>query len=326
MERIERARQQGDNHAVSRISGYYLVAVKTAYDWQYKWDGGWQSLVVKSHRPHGHPRAHTETEIQLMITVTRECGFLPPLLMCQELCERVYRRSYGGMKRFFRKHFASPTAPLVRPKKPEAYDGGKYPGERVQINVKYVPKASLYQYTLTDEYSRWCYREIYAEHNDYASNLFLRNAIRAAPFKIRMAQTDNGFEFTNALTGQKREKLTRFELALTDFGMAYRRIRVGTPKHNGRVERQHGLDMLRFYKRLRFSSLEDAMQKVAAYNAWSNTRIKSCLGFRSPVQTIALHMLDFFHSSLTTGQIPGKVLSWRGFQLECGLLWGGFLV
>jgi transposase InsO family protein len=212
--------------------------------------------------------------------------------MYQELCERGYTRSYGGMKRFIRKHFGAPKAPLVSPEKPKVYDGGTFAGERVQIDVKYVPKASLYgeklyQYTLVDEFSRWCYREIYAEHNEVSSGLFLRNAVKAAPFKIRMVQTDNGHEFTNALFGQKRQEHTRFEVALMDLGIEYRRIRVGTPKHNGRVERQHGLDMTRFYKRQKFVSLEDARLKIADYNAWSNTRIKTCLNFRSPLQIIA---------------------------------------
>jgi len=291
LERIEKAKKKGDKHAVSRISRYWRVPVKTTYDWQYRWDGTWQSLAAKSHRPHGHPKAHTAAEIQMMIVVTRESGYLPPLLMYQELLERGYTRSYGGMKRFFRKHFAAPAAPLVKPKKPKVYDGGTFPGERVQIDVKYVPRAclygeKLYQYTLIDEYSRWCYRELHAEHSAYISGLFIRRAVKAAPFKIKMAQTDNGHEFTNALLGQKKEELTRFELALKELRIAYRRIRVGTPKHNGRVERQHGLDMLRFYKHQTFVSLEDAQQKVAVYNTWSNTRIKTCLNFHSPFQII----------------------------------------
>jgi len=291
LEKITKAKNKGDKHAVARICGYCRVPVKSAYDWLHKWDGTWQSLVAKSHRPHGHPKAHTAAEVQLMITVTRECGFMAPLLLYQELLERGYTRSYGGMKRFHRKHFAAPTAPLVRPAKPQVYDGGKYPGERVQIDVKYVPKASLYgerlyQYTLVDEYSRWTYREIHNEHSEHASSVFLRNAIRVAPFQIHEAQTDNGAEFTNALFGQKRSEPTRFEQVLIDHGIGYRRIRVGTPKHNGRVERQHGLDMQRFYKRLVFVSLEDAQHKMTVYNAWSNTRIKTCLYFRSPNQTI----------------------------------------
>ena len=292
LERIEKARGKGDKHAVARISGYYRVAVKTAYDWQKKWDGTWESLVAKSHRPHSHPKGHTEAEIELIISTRRECGFIPPLLMYQELVERGYTRSYGGMKRFLRKRFATPTAPLASPEKPKVYEGGTYPGERVQIDVKYVPKSSLYgeklyQYTLVDEFSRWCYREIHTELSDYTSGLFLRHAVESAPFRIHAAQTDNGHEFTNALFGQKREELTRFERALAELGIGYRRIRVGTPKHNGRVERQHGLDMQRFYTRQRFISLEDARSKLAAYNAWSNTRIKTCLNFRSPLQVIS---------------------------------------
>jgi transposase InsO family protein len=117
--------------------------------------------------------------------------------------------------------------------------------------------------------------------------LFLRNLVKAAPFKILAAQTDNGREWTNALFGQKRLEPTRFESELTTLGISYRRIRVGTPKHNGRVERQHGLDMQRFYRNQEFASLDDAHNKISAYNAWSNTRIKTCLNFRSPLQIVA---------------------------------------
>ncbi len=292
LKRIEKAKAKGDRHAVARICGYNRVAVKTAYDWQRKWDGSWQSLVDRSHRPHHHPSAHTEAEIALMVEVRRELGFLPPLLMYQELVDKGYTRSYGGLKRFLRKHFASPTALRVHPQKPKAYDGGAYPGERVQIDVKYVPKGCLYgerlyQYTMVDEYSRWCYREIYAEHSDYAASQFLRHAVNAAPFQIREVQTDNGHEFTNALFGQKKLEVSRFETALYQLGIAYRRIRVGTPKHNGRVERQHGLDTDRFYRFQHFTSLEDAHRKLADYNVWSNTRIKVCLDFQSPVQVVA---------------------------------------
>lgn len=292
LKRIEKAKQKGDRHAVARISGYYKVPRKSLYDWQEKWDGSWKSLINGSHRPHHHPNEHTEEEIALMIEVRCEKGFLPPLLMYQELVERGYTRSYGGMKRFLRKHFAPPTAPRVLPEKPKAYDGGSYPGERVQIDVKYVPRACLYgerlyQYTMVDEYSRWCYREIHAEHSDYAASQFLRHAVETAPFQIMEVQTDNGREFTNALSGQKVLEASRFERTLCELGISYRRIRVGTPKHNGRVERQHGLDTHRFYHLEHFTSLEDAQNKVAAYNVWSNSRIKVCLNFRSPNQVVA---------------------------------------
>jgi hypothetical protein len=142
--RIAKARARGDKHAVARISGYCRVPVKSAYDWMAKWDGTARSLVSKSHRPRSHPNAHTPEEIALMVLITREKGFLSSLLMFQELGDRGYTRSYGGFKRFFRRHFSVPAAPRVSSEKPKAYDGGKYPGERVQIDVKYVPTVCLY--------------------------------------------------------------------------------------------------------------------------------------------------------------------------------------
>ena len=207
-------------------------AVKTACDLQAKGDGAWKRLMDQSHRPHHRPNAHTDAEITLMAQITREYGFLPPLLMYQELPGRGYRRSYGGLKRVLRKHAQSRRRSKVLPEKPKTYDDGASPGEQVQLDVKYVPRAcryggKLYQYALVDEYSRWCYREIYAEHSDYATSQFLLHAVKAAPFRIREVQTGNGHGFTNALFGHKKLEASRFELALRELGIAYRRIRMG---------------------------------------------------------------------------------------------------
>jgi hypothetical protein len=81
LERIEKAWRKGDKHAVARISGYCRVPVKTAYDWQYKWDGTWQSLVPKSHCPHRHPKAHTEAEIGMIIAAARIMPIASPIMV-----------------------------------------------------------------------------------------------------------------------------------------------------------------------------------------------------------------------------------------------------
>jgi len=39
LERIRKQREKEDKHAVRRMCDYYRVPIKTAYDWQYKWDG-----------------------------------------------------------------------------------------------------------------------------------------------------------------------------------------------------------------------------------------------------------------------------------------------
>ena len=48
-----------------------------------------------------------------------------------------------------------------------------------------------------------------------------------------------------------------FEQALEDMDIIYYRIRVATPRHNGKVERQHMTDEKHFYKKVKIYSLED---------------------------------------------------------------------
>ena len=45
----------------------------------------------------------------------------------------------------------------------------------------------------------------------------------------------------------------------------YHRIRIATPRHNGKVERQHRTDELRFYKHMRMYSLADGRKQLAVY-------------------------------------------------------------
>ena len=127
---------------------------------------------------------------------------------------------------------------------------------------------------------------MYDEHSTYSSWLFLKSLLRRCPFPIREIQTDNGTEFTNALLVTKSTHKTMFEEALDEAGILYHRIRIATPRHNGKVERQHRLDGERFYSQLRMFNLEDGRKQLAAYQAKSNDYIKQCLGMKSPNQVL----------------------------------------
>ena len=110
--------------------------------------------------------------------------------------------------------------------------------------------------------------------------------VNTALFPIREVQTDNGTEFTNALFAIKAEHKSLFEQALDDMDILYKRIRIATPRHNGKVERQHRTDSERFYRKLRMYSLSDGQAQLASYQAKSNNHIKTCLNFRSPNQVL----------------------------------------
>jgi transposase-like protein len=146
---------------------------------------------------------------------------------------------------------------------PQPYETPKIAGERVQIDVKYVPKdclvkglPQLYQYTAVDECTRLRCWVIFDEHSNWNAVRFLHYVIQKFPFKIQCVQTDNGTEFTSAFVNPG--KLSEFEQYLKKSKIGHKRIRVATPRHNGKVERVHRMDSERFYANRKFYSLEDA--------------------------------------------------------------------
>ena len=110
------------------------------------------------------------------------------------------------------------------------------------------------------------------------------------PFPIREIQTDNGTEFTKALISNDPNEKSLFERKLKEYDILYHRIRIATPRHNGKVERQHRIDQQRFYNHLRMFSLEDGRKQLAVYQKKSNDYIKHCLQLRSPNQVLANYM------------------------------------
>ena len=116
----------------------------------------------------------------------------------------------------------------------------------------------------------------------YSSLDFLKKLINLFLFTIRKVQTDNGTEWTTALLTKNPEHKTLFEQYLANSGIIYHCIRVAIPRHNGKVERQHCIDEVRFYRRLRMYSLAGGRKQLKTYNKKSNNISKSCLKYRSP--------------------------------------------
>ena len=174
------------------------------------------------------------------------------------------------------------------------YPTPSIPGEKIQIDVKYVPSSCLvgklkgsrlYQYTAIDEATRLRYLAFYEEHSTFSSTKFLMECIRFFPFRIQCVQTDNGSEFTNRLRSAKK---TLFEEALKANGIDYHPIRPAMPRHNGKVERSHREDQKRLYDKTTFYSLQDADTQLKKYLKKSNNRPMRPLGYLSPNDMISI--------------------------------------
>ena len=281
-------------HGVTEASIRHRVSRNAIYEWKTKYDGDWKSLRDLSHRPKSHPKQHTQTELDLILRYFQK-NKDDKIVLWDKIRKQGYTRHYNSMVRVIRK-LGLEQIDKRKGYKPKPYQRAEYPGQKVQIDVKYVPSYCIsngqkyYQYTAIDECTRIVFREIYDEHSAYSSTDFLIKLVKAFSFPIREIQTDNGREFTNAYLPMKVELKSLFEKALEEMDIIYHRIRVATPRHNGKVERQHRTDEKRFYKKMKMYSLADGRKQLAKYNKRSNNIPKICLNFKSPNEVLAQYL------------------------------------
>lgn len=279
----------------SRIYGVSLSSVKR---WCKRYDGTWRSLAERSHRPHSHPKRHTENEEQLI-----KKAFKKQYLRFgwdgtyDEAVRRGYSRSFSGMV-YAAKRMGLGSA--LKDRKPphtnqSRYPELTYPGEKVQIDVKEVPYACLrgalrrdgkhlYQWTAIDECTRIRFVYGFEEHTPENTVKFLKMLIKAFPFPIKAIQTDNGTEFTyKFISDTEKSPMDRL---LEKWGIEHILIPPRTPWHNGKVERSHRNDQRYFYDWEHFRSVEELNEKLAKHLEWSNNKTMRTLGRKSAVQLL----------------------------------------
>ena len=287
---------QRKEHTVTETAIRYHLSRKTVYKWRNRWDGTAKSLEDQSRRPKSSPRRQTEAEIRLVRRLAKKYKWRDHILAYQGARERGYTRCFGCFTKTVRKLLDQKPKRVKKKRKNKPYQRADYPGQKVQVDVKFVPSDCVtdgkkyYQYTAVDECTRWTYRYMYDEHSTFSSTQFLHRLVKECPFQIKRIQTDNGTEFTKQLQTSDPKDLTSFELGLKAYGIEYQRIRVATPRHNGKVERQHRIDQARFYNELKMFSLLDGQRQLADYQRKSNDYIKGCLGMRSPNQMIEMYL------------------------------------
>lgn len=291
-------------YGVSKTAIRFDINRRTIYRWIKQYDGTIESLRDKSHRPKHHPNEHTEEEIKLIKDYKRNNKETGLVVLWVKLRRAGYKRTVQGLYHVMRRLGIYEKAPS-KAKKTQAPEVpiAKYPGERVQIDVKYVPKECMskelqelgekyYQYTAIDEYTRLRYTYYCKEHTTYESTKFVNRLIRYFPFKIKLIQTDNGFEFTNRLSwnGFNKNKKTMFEKRLKELKIEHRLIRPHTPTQNGKVERSHRKDQERFYYKRVFVNLEDLKEKGKRWLIEYNNFPMRPLKWMSPKEKLLEYM------------------------------------
>lgn len=283
-----------EKYGVSKASRKYNKARSYIYFWLRRYDGTIDSLACQSRRPHSHPRAHTQQELKLIADVRRRNPRLGLLEFWDRLRRNGYTRPPGSLFRVMRRQGYFKPEKQKKKYVPKLMEQMQRPGQRVQIDVKFVPLSCIatkgeryYQFTAIDEYSRLRYIKAYEEHSTYSSADFLKSAVaffKKYGFDIECVQTDNGFEFTNRFSHSKHDLPTLFETTAVSLGIRHKLIRPYTPRHNGKVERSHREDQKRFYSFHSFYSYQDFSNQLANHLRRSNSIPMRPLGYKSPLE------------------------------------------
>ena len=281
-----------EKHGVKRASRKYNKSSSYIYFWKARWDGTAESLACRSRRPHSHPNQHTEAELKLIWDMRRRNPQLGMVELWHRLRQRGYTRRPESLFRVMRKLGLFPPKEKKPACKPKPYQQMTYPGQRIQVDVKVVPRhciadpeLRLFQYTAIDEFTRLRFLAAYPEQSTYSSADFLKKLFKwyaRRGIRVECVQTDNGFEFTNRFSNSKRDIPTLFETTAAQLGIRHKLIRPYTPRHNGKVERSHREDQKRFYSCRSFYSLDDFAKQLAIHNRRSNNFPMRPLNYRSP--------------------------------------------
>ena len=256
-------------YGVKRAARRYHTNRQFVYRQLKKYDGDVRSLALKSRKPHKSPNAHNEEELGLIRRMLKRNGIYG-LAEVYVRCKRNgYTRSFGSMWKQIRKR--GYIKPKIRRKSYTKYErmDGRYPGDKVQVDIKYVPEECVrfpsygdryYKITAIDEYSRKRVLKIVKEKSTYETSKYLLELEKNMGFKINTIQVDNGYEFVN--DAEKTNRKTRFQLVAEYLGMKIKRTRPYSPWQNGKVERSHREDGKILYGRKIFRSEKELKTAV----------------------------------------------------------------
>src|SRR6185437_2015033 len=148
------------------------------------------------------------------------------------------------------------------------------PGQRLQIDVKYVPEPvagqRAYAYVAVDECTRWRFAWAYPMLNEHATEDFLDRLKAACPFPIHKIQTDRGFEFSFSRYADENPREHKLTSWCRENDVFHRLLPAGAKELNGKVERSHRIDEQYFYWKAPTDTLEHFNAKLMLWLEFYN--------------------------------------------------------
>jgi len=282
-----------NHYSVLHVTTKYHISKASLMRWVKMFDGTKESLMEKSRRPKTpHPNSHTEKELTAIKNLIKRNPKIGLTELYSKLRHNIaYSRHYASLYRVLvRLGYYVNKSNIKTKYKPKKYYTPEFLGEKMQLDVKYVPRecnANLrddyryYQYTIIDEASRERFIYAYKEQSSYSTVDFLKRAFCYFGYIPKTIQTDNGFEFTHF---RETNLVHPMDVLCDSLGIEHKTIKPRTPRHNGKVERSHRNDSERFYQYLKFYSFEDLQNQMKRYLKRSNNIGMTPLKYLTPLE------------------------------------------
>lgn len=224
-------------------------------------------LIAYSRKPQTNPKAYSKETIKLIIKIRKRTKRGAEHIWFMLRDKYAIYVSVTGIYKVLTREGLIKTR-KHKSKLNKTYEAPKYlPGEKVQIDVKYIKLEDeqaqrlkkkyrwVYQYTALDVATGIKCKLIYENHDAASSVDFLTKVRLFYPFPIKLIQTDNGFEFTWRLN-QSINQNHPFTLQCKLFGYQHNLIPPAYPRANSHVERTHRIDEEEVYRGKTFTSLQ----------------------------------------------------------------------
>jgi len=276
---IQEAQRLGVNRACLKLGIYK----SQFYYWKRRFTlEGVDGLKARSCRPQSSPRLSRTSLVLKILALRRETQRGADTLALLLHSRYGLKVSRSTIHQVLRREGQIQKKERPPKKKHRLRYQSEKPGDRVQIDVKYVPYkiqegtfGRAYQYTAIDDCTRVRFALIYDGHGIYQLKDFLPRMLQFFPFSVKLIQTDNHVIFTNKYVAHKRAfknqpKEHFLEKFSREHQIKHHLIEPGEPALNGKVERSHRTDNLSFYDHHWFYRLEPLQEKFSLWIDYYN--------------------------------------------------------